>query len=194
MTKPRLQYSHVDEGGNIVTRDVCLETENTTKLSREFPIRRVMVHRYELPNTLETIEYEDLAARMLGYAKAAGKIIAVRYHDFIHDIYDEMNENFSAEKRISRIPDEEDTVGTQIKSALRHIFFGRPSLRPLPQDEIEHETSALIALARVNPSVIQAEVAAMIRIGYFMKREIHKTLYLEPTEKLLERVFRAQEK
>ena len=195
MTIPKLRHSHIGENGELISREVCIDTENTRSLDKIFPISKVLLRRYELSHTFESIEHEDLAARMLWYSRESGRIVAVNYHNFLGDIYDDLNESFVSErKHILRNMEPEHTVVTQVKSALRHIFFGRSSLHPPAREERESVVSALVALAKVNPSVIEGEVTNMIGAGYFAKIEVNQTEYVEPTVKLLKRIFEEQKK
>ncbi len=191
MTTPKLSHSYIGEGGELLSRNVRLDTENTVRLSERFPIKKISVRKYVLPNTLEHIEQEDLAARMLSHAKEEGRIVAVSQHDFLADMYDELNESFDVEK--NQVFRAEHSLTTQLKRALGKLFLGR-SLPPPPLEELESPVSALIAMARVNPSAIQGEVLNMIQAEYFNNIEVNDTEYLEPTEKLLERIFKVQQK
>ncbi|OGC81887.1 MAG: hypothetical protein A2V81_04295 [Candidatus Abawacabacteria bacterium RBG_16_42_10] len=197
MTTPKVRHSYIGEGGELVSREVYLDTEHTKVLSERFSINKIFLRKYVLPDhTLDSPEHEDIAVRLLCYSERVGRIVAVNHADFVADIHDELinDHEYETRRRILSTDPEEHSIKTDIKKALSKIFLGRSLVPPPPTEQSEPIVSTLIAIARVNPGAIQGEVLNMITAGYFSNVEIDKTWFLEPTEKLLEKVFKAQKK
>lgn len=184
---------------DILYREVCQDTDLTLELNKKFKIKDLHIEKYVLPtHTLDCPEHEDLAARLLWYSEASQRVVAVNYNDFIADIHDDLTESYQSDtkRRLLNVAEEEHSLMTAMKKAIFRVAFrfSLPPPPPRPTEESKPVISTLIALAQLNPSVIEGEVRNMMHAGYFNDTKIEAVSFLEPTEKLLEKVFKAFKK